>query len=743
MLSRGGAEAIRGSQLSGDIASIAAASPSAIRGTAKRDIFAVSVRAVAIFAPLMTAVAVVLLLLYRAQYEAVVSLAVAREQARVDIVRQEIVGNLRDVMAHVRYLSEQKTLRYWLANGDSITRSILEQNYLAFVGSMGFYDQARFVDENGRERVRVDWDRGTPRVVPESELQNKADRYYVPATLALARGQIYVSPFDLNVERGAIEQPIKPIIRVAAPVFDDRGQKRGLVILNYLGEKLRDAIRALAPERRISLLNGDGYWMLGPSAADEWAFMYPERAARTLARTSPEAWTRIKAGAGSGQFWIAGAALTFAKVPPRGTDTSPWIVLSVLSAEELSGLGVGMRANLLLVFAGFGVVFAGSSWAVAALWEARRRAERVVRANETRFRTLLESAPDAVIVTDSGGRILIANAQAESLFGYRRDELIGRPIEMLVPQRLREAHVRHREAYVGAPRPRAMGSGLDLLGRRKDASEVPIAVSLSPATTDEGAVIFCDIRDISEQRRAEEHVRTLNAQLARDNTALQAVNKELEAFSYSVSHDLRTPLRAIDGFSQALVEDYGDRLDDAGKDYAARVRGAAQRMGLLIDDLLKLARVTRADLEPDTVDLSSIADDIAASCVRSAPGRAATFSIAPNLSARGDARLLRIVLENLLANAWKFTAGNAAARIEFGARAHDGGIAYFVRDNGVGFDMAHAGKLFGAFQRLHDAREYPGTGIGLATVQRIVHRHGGRVWAESEVGKGTTFYFTL
>ena len=228
------------------------------------------------------------------------------------------------------------------------------------------------------------------------------------------------------------------------------------------------------------------------------------------------------------------------------------------------------------------------------------------------------------------------------------------------------------------------------------------------------------------------------------NRELQAANKELEAFSYSVSHDLRTPLRSIDGFSQILLKNHAEDLDEQGRDYLGRVGRASQRMGELIDDLLGLSRVTRAELEHKVVDLSALAKGVAAELQRSQPERRVRFEINEGLVAEGDAKLLRVVLENLLGNAWKFTGKKGeGARIEFGAERRAEGQVYYVRDDGAGFEMAYADKLFGAFQRLHGANEFEGTGIGLATVRRVVERHGGRVWAEGEVGEGATFYFTL
>ena len=249
--------------------------------------------------------------------------------------------------------------------------------------------------------------------------------------------------------------------------------------------------------------------------------------------------------------------------------------------------------------------------------------------------------------------------------------------------------------------------------------------------------------DLLAHRQAEEQIARLEVALSRRAAELQAANAELESFSYSVSHDLRAPLRALDGFSMVLLEDYAAVLDERGAGYLRRLRRASQRMSRLIDDLLELSRMSRSAMQVEECDLSALAHEILQDMQQSAPERQVEVVIAPGLRGQADRSLLRCALRNLLGNAWKFTSRRARARIELGATTRDGQTAYFVRDNGAGFDMAYADKLFDAFQRLHGMDEFEGTGIGLTTVQRIIRRHGGTIWAEGEVDVGATFTFAL
>ena len=366
-----------------------------------------------------------------------------------------------------------------------------------------------------------------------------------------------------------------------------------------------------------------------------------------------------------------------------------------------------------------------------------------LRESEERYRAVVEQAAEGIFLVDADTRrVLEANAAYQNLLGYTSEEILRLTLYDLVPYPRKSMdcyveRVLERRSYVSGERRH----------RRKDGSLVDVEVSANLISYGGREALCIVVRDTTERKRAEEELHRLNEQLehrVRQRTAqLEATNRELEAFSYSISHDLAAPLRSIDGFSQILLEDYAEVLDHEGKDYLSRVRASSQHLGQLIDALLKLSRTTRREIRRESVDLSLTAENIAQVLRISQPDRQAEFVIADGLSVDGDAWLLRIALENLLGNACKFTGKSLPARIEFGAVEHEGTLAYFVRDNGAGFDMTYADKLFGAFQRLHTFEEFPGTGRGLATVQRTVHRHGGQAWAEGRVGQGATFYFTL
>ena len=366
----------------------------------------------------------------------------------------------------------------------------------------------------------------------------------------------------------------------------------------------------------------------------------------------------------------------------------------------------------------------------------RKSAEEALSCHRMELQGYIDSMSTMNAKVAPDGTLLLVNRITQ--------EATGLPLETLMRTNFLEGHwwafdpaVQHRvrAAFAEACAGRSVSYDERVLVFGK---VIDIHFSLIPASGRDGQVsyIVAEARDITQRKQAEEA-------LAERTGQLEATNKELEAFAYSVSHDLRAPLRAIDGFTKALFDDYQSRLDEEGISYLHRVRTATNRMSHLIDDLLHLSRISRSELQWATVDLSALAAEIVSNVKESNPGRAVDLILRPGMLTRGDPRLLRVVVENLLRNSWKFTRDKNPARIEFGMRPISGVNTFFVDDNGAGFDMTYAGKLFGAFQRLHSSDEYEGTGIGLATVQRIVHRHGGRVWAEGRIDQGATFFFTL
>jgi len=348
---------------------------------------------------------------------------------------------------------------------------------------------------------------------------------------------------------------------------------------------------------------------------------------------------------------------------------------------------------------------------------------------QTRFREVLEAAPDAIVLVDSLGRITLVNSEAERLFGYTRGELLGQLVEELVPTRFHAQHPAHRTKYFAEPQTRPMGIGLELSGRRKDGTEFPVEISLSPLSIETSVLAMAAIRDVSARKKIEE--------------ALKSANHELEAFTYSVSHDLRAPIRQIDGFARILSEQLGPNIDEKSAHYLRRIQEGAGHMGRLVDDLLNLARIGRQDLKPRLVGLTAIVNETVVDLQSEVVGRDIQWQIDPLPTVYCDPGLMKVVFTNLLSNALKYSRPRAVSVVHVGCNGDRAEPTIYVRDNGVGFDMAYADKLFGVFQRLHRVEDFEGTGVGLATVQRIIHKHGGRIWAEATRDQGAAFYFTL
>jgi PAS domain S-box-containing protein len=600
---------------------------------------------------------------------------------------------------------------------------------------------------------------------------------------------------------------------------------------------------------------GGEYWQADPGRATisrVTSWWSPALASSSLASSGPPDYPR---GEGlPGTAWLSGSRTWVG-------DLAGWPDTGVVQAARTAGVRSalalpvlsGDQAGVLLLFATR--MAEPDDELTSALDAVCAHVGRfVVRRRAEEFRHLLESTPDALVIADADGRIVLVNTQTEQLFGFEREELLGEPVEKLMPERFRTLHPRRRARYHRNPGVRSVGIGTEVRGQRKDGSQFPVEISLRPLKTEGATLVASSIRDLTARRESEElrfrlaaivessddaifgssldgritswnraaekifgypereaigrplwmllpggqesevaevlarlragareehhdavrrhrdghavHVssrmspirdeygtlvgascvirditgrKLADAALAQAKDAAETSRDAFESFSYSVAHDLRAPLRAIDGFSQVLAEEYAPVLDTTGLEYLGRLSAAAQKMGKLIDSLLGLARVTHRDIASRAVDLSALATATAERLRQEEPERRIRMIVEPGLTAVGDPILLANVLDNLLENAWKFTRHRPETEIEFGWAAPE----YFVRDNGAGFDMAFADKLFGVFQRLHTAQEFDGIGIGLATVQRIVRRHGGQIRAQGTPGQGATFYFTL
>ena len=375
----------------------------------------------------------------------------------------------------------------------------------------------------------------------------------------------------------------------------------------------------------------------------------------------------------------------------------------------------------------------------------RKIAEEHIAHSESELRNIIDNLQDTYYRTDLEGRILRSSKSVYDLLGFKEEEILGAKLaDLYIDPHGREKFLQLMQRNNGVVK------NYEAALRRKDGSHVWVSTNAHYYFDKDGNVqgVEGTTRDISDLMHArhelEKHQLHLEELISERTLDLEAANRELESFSYSVSHDLRAPLRTIDGFSQILLEDYSPILDDVSKDYLLRVRSGAQRMGQLIDDLLKLSRVSSKGLNKEPVDLSQMAQEITDTLRQSNPERNAAITIAPKLSCHGDKGLIQVVMENLFSNAWKYTQYKKdQTQIEFGLQILGGKPVFYIKDNGAGFDMNYSNKLFGAFQRLHPATDFEGSGIGLATVNRIIQRHGGKVWAEGEPDKGATFYFSL
>ena len=696
-----------------------------------------------LLAPLLLANAVVLALcvaLYLGLAIPIKTTNLDTEGRRLEIYRQRVDFDLGGAVSDLRLLASGDGITSYLETGSPADLERAVRRAIFTSKDNPDYDQIRYLDEKGQEVFRLNWNGA---VVPKDALQNKADRPYFQKANALGPGQVFVSAIDLNIENGKIEQPIKPTLRLAMPIFDSAGRHRGIYVINYRAGNLIDQLRQLVPRRaqRLRILNPQGYWLAGPSPDVEWGFMLPNRSGDSLAKTDPALWAQVLARP-TGQARYQGGWFTWDRIAPKEfaagkpvtlvTDDDFIVLASVITPEEWAESLASLRETFVVV----ALLLVILTTFMTRLFQMRRQAQM----ERDRFFSLTR---DMLCIADFNGRFIRVNPAWEETLGYSLEELVSRPfLDFVHPDdRARTIQENQRLLHGGEV------VGFENRYRCKDGTYRWLMWSARPLG--EAGLIYASARDMTEQNAAAENIRNLNEELKSRADQLEAANKELESFSYSVSHDLRAPLRHIHGFVEMLQKSPALQGEDSAQRQMNVIAKSAREMGRLIDDLLAFSRTGRAEMHVVPFDMRKLVEDCLETLAPETRERRITWKIGPLSPADGDPNLLRLVWANLLGNAVKYTRPRGEAIIEVGQMVsatspdESGDVTYFVRDNGVGFDMRYANKLFGVFQRLHRAEDFEGTGIGLANVQRIVHRHGGKVWAESKVGGGSTFYFSL
>lgn len=824
-----------------------------------------------------------------------------REALRMGILAQTLSRNFKETADDLEVLASGDGLRAFLASARPEDLERATTRAVFFSHQQPAYLQIRYLNEQGGEVFGVNQG---GLVIPAGQLQNKVSQPFFEQANKLTNGEIYIAPFDLRVENGHVQEPFEPMLRFATPLFDQSNRRRGVYLINEKGESVIAGLQSLVPpelQNRLRVLNSNGYWIKGATTNDEWGFAIAGRADKTLAQSAPTLWARITHEP-DGQVRHGGGLFTWHRFSPASAIGEPLthvvagddflVIASEITAMEWNGILAPLRQTFLII----GCIVLALSIVSGRFFYLERLALMELRKNKQMFERLFENSPDATILVDTTGTILRANAQIETIFRCSRNDVVGKSVEQLMPQRYRARHGQHLARYFANPQPRAMGAGLELSGRRHDGSEFPVDIMLSPIGTDQGRQTLAVVRDITDRKRVEQMhlqfralfesvpgsylvlkpdltiaaasdaylkatmtrredilgrgifdvfpdnpaepgatgasnlraslmrvlekkapdtmaiqkydvrrpdgtfeerywspvnspvigadgnveylvhrvedvtdfvrkkksggaespdgIRTrmeqMEAEIFRSSQEVQAANQklheanqELEAFSYSVSHDLRAPLRHIDGFVDRLNKTAGLTADEKSKRYLHIISQSARHMGNLIDDLLVFSRMGRAEMREAKVNLETLIKDVIAGMSPELENRNVVFHYDHLPEVHGDPSMLRQVFVNLIGNAVKYTRTRERAEIKINYSETPEEFTLSVSDNGVGFDMEYSQKLFGVFQRLHRAEEFEGTGIGLANVRRIIHRHGGRTWAEGKVDEGATIYFTL
>lgn len=695
----------------------------------------------------------------------------AREKHTLSLLAQVVNNDFKTVLSDLMILSTQNELQAMLirACGADAHRKALAQEYLHYAARKKMYDQIRFLDATGMECVRINFNKGAPLIVPDNQLQSKDQRYYFKEAFQLKRGEMYISPFDLNIEHGAIERPLKPTIRFGTPVFDVTRQKRGIVVVNYRGTTLiRNLERSFVNSPGIlMLLNNDGYWLKGPMPEDEWGFMYEQRKKKTFGNAFPEAWRRISAQP-EGTFYISDGLFTFTTVFPlsishqfgvvsgnvnnsiqaRSDDEAyAWKIVSYIEPAILNTMSKNALSKLIMLNSLFIPLLAFFSLVLAHAIVKRKIMEKALTEERNLLRTLIDAVPDYINVKDLNGRFIIVNKAIIRFFAQMTTDgpgdksLLGKTDADFYPPETAKQHDVEDQAIIK--------SGQPVLNREETFSDKEnnvirqMAITKIPLKNNRGKVggLLEFTRDITERKQAEKKLRQAKEEA-------EAANRAKSEFLANMSHEIRTPMNAVLGFTEILNDFITDPLQ---KSYLKSIESGGQTLMKLLNDILDLSRIEAGKMDIDAEPFSLVAAIQEISRMFhtkiTEKGLMWDVKIASDFPASLvlDEMRIRQVLFNLIGNAVKFTDSGS---ITLSARAilsdqdsNQCKIVLAVADTGDGIADNQKELIFEAFRQQdgHSARQYNGAGLGLAITKRLVEIMGGTITLESEQGKGSRF----
>ena len=705
----------------------------------------------------------------------------SEEWTSVKLETAMVESNLKEIISDLKFISRQNELlqMFHQDSAEIKYKDLIAKEYQELSRLKQKYDQIRFIDVTGIEKIRVDYKGGDPEIVPEHGLQNKSNRYYFKDSVSLLRDQIFISPFDLNMEHGKIEEPLKPMIRFGTPVFDGKNRKRGIVILNYLGDRLLKALdesSEMSPGKAM-LVNSDGYWLSSPDTDDEWGFMFPERKDRKFFSDFPDVWNKILSSEEiqieneKGVFTAATVYPVKDKLKPSSgsaavrvndykhpnTDEYFWKIISFLPRETLQTEKKHLKRAFLFLFFALFLLAGISSWFVARDMVRRKRhrdslellvAERTedLKASEERSKLILKSAGDGIFGVNDRGQLTFVNHAALKMLGFSEAELMGQLIHPIIHHSRQDgSHYPEEQCPMRA----SFSTGTihrveDEVLWRKDGQPLPVGYASTPLIKDdrvEGAVIT--FHDISIQKRAQEA--TLKAKETAETTS-----QAKTFFIANMSHELRTPMNAIIGMSQlALNTD----LDPKQRNYLKKIESNCLALLGIVTSLLDFSKLESGNLEIKVVDfnLNKLLDTLANTMAHKVQDKGLDFSLEmdPALpeNLMGDPQRLGQVLANLTDNAVKFTEKgqivvSALLEEKLGGKVR---VRLSVRDTGIGLTSEEQGGLFHAFSQgdVSSTRKYGGTGVGLTISKQLVELMDGEIRVESQIGVGSEFIFTV